>query len=48
MLHRINIGGATEHVDFFEYVLPSDAPVPDGERDLTMQLMFASYGPTGD
>jgi hypothetical protein len=48
---RINKRGNTEHVDFFEYVLPADSPLPTDPREIThlgsvaLQIMFAGFGP---
>lgn len=53
---RIERRGATEHVDFFDYVLPPEGeemPTPS-RRDLTimgslgLQLCFAAWGPIAD
>lgn len=53
---RIERRGATEHVDFFDYLLPPETeamPTPS-RRDLTvmgslgLQLSFAAFGPMSD
>jgi cytochrome P450 len=51
---RIDRGGNTEHLDFFEYILPADSPLPTDPRELThlgsvaVQVMFAEFGPISD
>jgi hypothetical protein len=51
---RIDKRGNTEHIDFFEFVLPADSPLPTDPREVThlgsvaMQLMFAAFGPMTD
>jgi hypothetical protein len=51
---RIDRRGNIEHVDYFEYVMPTDSPLPTNLRELThlgsvaMQLMFASFGPVSE
>ncbi|KAF4629400.1 hypothetical protein G7Y89_g8747 [Cudoniella acicularis] len=48
---RIDRRGKTQHVDFFEYVLPADSPLPTDIRELkqltsvTVQLMLAGFDP---
>ena len=54
VLQRIGRRGDTEHVDLFDYVLPTDQPVPSDPRELihigalAQQMMFANYGPMSD
>ena len=54
VLQRIERRGATEHVDFFDYILPTNSPVPSDRRELihigalAQQMMFANYGPMAD
>ena len=54
VLRRIERGGNTEHVDLFDYVLPTDRPIPSDRRELThvgalaQQMMFANYGHMAD
>ena len=54
VLRRIERRGNTEHVDLFDYVLPTDCPIPSDQRELVhigalaQQMMFANYGPMSD
>ena len=54
VLRRIERRGNTEHVDLFDYVLPTDRPVPSDRRELThigalaQQMMFTNYNPMAD
>lgn len=51
---RIDRRGNTEHVDYFEYVLPADSPLPTDPREIThlgsvaLQIMFAGFGTLAD
>ncbi len=51
---RIDKKGKTEHVDFFEYLIPADSPVSLDKRELLrfgsvgVQIMFAGFGPMSD
>ncbi|RYP34523.1 hypothetical protein DL767_004235 [Monosporascus sp. MG133] len=51
---RIEQKGNTEHVDFFDYIVPVNSPSPTEDREVThigslaFQLMFAGWGPMGD
>ena len=51
---RIDRRGKTDHIDFFEYILPADSPVPTDQSEVTnlgsvgVQIMFAGFGPTSD
>jgi Cytochrome P450 len=51
---RIGKRGKLEHIDFVEFFLPEDRPLPKDPRDfkhigaLAMQLGFASFGPISD
>jgi cytochrome P450 len=51
---RIDKRGKTEHLDFVEFVLPADSPLPTNRREFThlgavaVQFMFANFGPTSD
>jgi cytochrome P450 len=46
--------GRTPHPDYFDHILPVDAPVPTAKKDLThlgsvsLQVMFAGWGPMAD
>ena len=54
VLQRIERRGNIEHVDLFDYVLPTDRPIPSDRRELThvgalaQQMMFANYSPMAD
>ncbi|KAI4264820.1 MAG: hypothetical protein L6R42_000089 [Xanthoria sp. 1 TBL-2021] len=54
VVQRIEMRGQTEHVDLFDYILPSDQPLPSNRRELihvgslAQQMMFANYGPMSD
>ncbi|KAK2603551.1 hypothetical protein QQS21_004231 [Conoideocrella luteorostrata] len=54
VLRRIEQRGKTEHVDYFDHILPVDASLPSNERELVhigsvaLQVMFAGWGPMGD
>ena len=54
VLRRIERRGKAEHVDLFDYVLPSHSPVPTEWRELihigalAQQMMFVNYGPMSD
>lgn len=54
VLRRVERRGKTEHVDLFDFVLPTDCPVPSGYWELihigalAQQMMFANYGPMSD
>ncbi|RYO94321.1 hypothetical protein DL766_000598 [Monosporascus sp. MC13-8B] len=51
---RIEQKGNTEHVDFFDYIVPANSPSPTEYREVThigslaFQLMFAGLEPMGD
>ncbi|KAH9204297.1 cytochrome P450 [Leptodontidium sp. 2 PMI_412] len=51
---RVDKRGTTEHVDFFESIMPADSPLPTDLRELThlgsvaVQLMFAGFNPMSD
>ncbi|RYP08470.1 hypothetical protein DL764_001896 [Monosporascus ibericus] len=51
---RIEQKGNTEHVDFFDYIVPANSASPTEHREVThigslaFQLMFAGWGPMGD
>lgn len=51
---RIENRHRTEHVDFFEHLLPADSPAPTNRREEThlgsiaLQLMFAGFGNISD
>ena len=52
--NRIDRRGKTEHIDFFQYILPDDSPDPANKSELThlsaiaVQAMFAGFGPMSD
>jgi hypothetical protein len=54
VLRRIDQRGNTEHADYFDYILPDDAPVPTDPDELlhigsvALQVMFAGWGPMAD
>ncbi|KAK8133654.1 hypothetical protein PG984_005666 [Apiospora sp. TS-2023a] len=54
VMKRIDQRGCTEHPDYFDYILPVDAPLPTDESELlhigsvALQVMFAGWGPMGD
>ncbi|KAK8043801.1 hypothetical protein PG994_012639 [Apiospora phragmitis] len=54
VLRRIGQRGHTEHPDYFDFILPVDAPYPANKKDLlhigsvALQVMFAGWGPMGD
>jgi hypothetical protein len=54
IVERIGRRDNIEHVDFFEFILPLDRPVPSNPRELyrigvlAQQLMFANFGPISD
>ena len=54
VLRRIERRGTMEHVDLFEYVLPTDCPLPSERHELihigalAQQMMFVNYGPMSD
>jgi len=54
VLRRIEQRGRTEHPDYFDYILPVDAPCPTGKKELlhigsvSLQVMFAGWGPMAD
>ncbi len=57
---RVSVGrradqrGSTEHIDFFEYILPADSLLPTDPREIThlgsvaVQVMFAEFGPLSE
>ncbi|KAH8597607.1 cytochrome P450, partial [Bisporella sp. PMI_857] len=51
---RVDGRNDLEHSDFFKYLVPADSPLPKDPRELThlgsvsLQLMFAGYGPMSD
>ncbi|XXG99678.1 hypothetical protein Hte_006019 [Hypoxylon texense] len=54
-LHRrLTLKGATEHVDYFEQLMPADGEVPDDPAEMlhlmkvSTQLLFAGYLPPSD
>ena len=54
LLKRIKLRGNTDHIDFFEYILPAEVPVPTAKKDLNhlsavaIQMTFAEFGPMSD
>ncbi|KAI0391256.1 cytochrome P450 [Xylariaceae sp. FL0594] len=54
MKRRLALKGATEHIDYFEQLLPADGRVPEDPEELlhlskiSTQLMFAGYLPPSD
>jgi cytochrome P450 len=46
--------GQTEHPDYFDYILPVDAPCPTDKKELlhigsvSLQVLFAGWGPMAD
>ncbi|KAI1123656.1 cytochrome P450 [Nemania abortiva] len=54
MHRRLTLKGATEHIDYFEQLMPADGHVPDDPEELlhlskiSTQLMFAGYLPPSD
>ncbi|KAF7865957.1 hypothetical protein EAF04_006121 [Stromatinia cepivora] len=54
VVQRIKQRGNTEHVDFFDHILPADSPTPEDGRELirigsiAQQMMFAEFGPMSD
>ncbi|KAI1501966.1 cytochrome P450 [Biscogniauxia marginata] len=54
MHRRLSFQGATEHVDYFDQLVPTDGHVPDDPEELlhlskiSTQLMFAGYLPPSD
>ncbi|KAK8130549.1 hypothetical protein PG999_002929, partial [Apiospora kogelbergensis] len=54
VLRRIDQRGRTGHPDYFDYILPVDAPYPEDKKELlhigsvALQVMFAGWGPMGD
>ncbi|KAH8719535.1 cytochrome P450 [Phaeosphaeriaceae sp. PMI808] len=54
VLRRIEQRGHTEHPDYFDYILPVDAPCPTDKKELlhigsvSLQVMLAGWGPMAD
>ncbi|KAI0203726.1 cytochrome P450 [Astrocystis sublimbata] len=54
MHRRLTMKGATEHIDYFEQLMPADGKVPEDPDELlhlskiSTQLMFAGYLPPSD
>jgi hypothetical protein len=54
LLGRIERRGNVEHVDFFDFIVPLDLPVPSDPREqyrigvLAQQMMFANFGSISD
>ncbi|KAK7995297.1 cytochrome P450 [Apiospora arundinis] len=54
VMRRIERRGHTKHPDYFDFILPVDAPVPTDKKELlhigsvALQVMFGGWGPMGD
>ncbi|PVH95469.1 cytochrome P450 [Periconia macrospinosa] len=54
VVSRIERRGHTEHPDYFDHILPVDAPYPTEDKELlqigsvALQVMFAGWGPMAD
>jgi hypothetical protein len=54
MKERIDMRGNTKHIDFVEFYLPADRPLPKDKREMThlgalaIQFIFTSFGPASD